>query len=279
MLTIVRSFIKAERTGDWFGHLTQVERMIPYFHASGHFHYAKSAHLYLQDMLALKDVMTDVQYDQFTASGYFTVRRSGKFWSGVWVDMIIEQVLMKSMKTQGGLTHGRGMTENVITKFVLTMLSLVEVSTEMEKFCNVSYCTSEQHVDATESRITRDAADLEKLLVFFRKFNPFPDTQNLMSIFSGIVGNQSINCHRAYEVGMQSVESVVGNNFENVKFSRKNRVLSLKCVQASIKVNDESMIIDPLILFQRICLNISKKSDMKNYLKYELAPYPLSLFF
>lgn len=37
MLTMVRSFLKAERTGDWFGHLTQVERMVPYFHGSGHF--------------------------------------------------------------------------------------------------------------------------------------------------------------------------------------------------------------------------------------------------
>lgn len=28
----------------------------------------------------------------------------------VWMDMTLEQVLMRSMKTQGGLTHGRGLS-------------------------------------------------------------------------------------------------------------------------------------------------------------------------
>lgn len=47
-----------------------------------------------------------------------------KFWSGVWSDMIIDKVIMRSMKIDGGLTHRRGMSENDITKFVLTMLTL-----------------------------------------------------------------------------------------------------------------------------------------------------------
>lgn len=91
--------------------------------------------------------------------------------------MVIEQFLMRSMKTQGGLTHGRGMSESVITKFVLTMIILIEV-------CNVSYFTSDQHVDSTDSRITRDAADIEKLLEFSKKYNPFPETnKNHVNIF------------------------------------------------------------------------------------------------
>ena len=31
-------------------------------------------------------------------------------------------------------------------------------------------------------------------------------------------------------------------------------------------------------MFQRLCLNIDSKSDMKKYLKFEIAPFPLSLF-
>ncbi|GBP73891.1 hypothetical protein EVAR_82720_1 [Eumeta japonica] len=66
--------------------------------------YAKSAHLYLQDMRKLKDIINDdYEFTQFT-EGFFTIRRTHKFWSGVWTDMTIEQVLMRSMKTQGGLT-------------------------------------------------------------------------------------------------------------------------------------------------------------------------------
>lgn len=82
---------------------------------------------------------------------------------------------------------------------------IVEVCKEMENFCNVSCSISEQHVDSRESRITTDSADLEKLLQFFNMYNLFPETPNIMSIFSGIVGNYSINCYRANEVGMKSI--------------------------------------------------------------------------
>lgn len=75
---------------------------------------------------------------------------------------------------------------------------IVEVCKEMENFCNVSCSISEQHVDSRESRITTDSADLKNLL-------QFPETPNIMSIFSGIVGNDSINCYRANEVGMKSI--------------------------------------------------------------------------
>lgn len=99
-----------------------------------------------------------------------------------------------------------------------------------------------------------------------------------MSIFSGIVGNDSINCHQAYEIGMKSIKSVIGTDFESLKLSRKNRVLSLKSIQSSVKVNDETVVINPLLLFQRLCVNINRKNEMKSYLKFELAPFPLSIF-
>lgn len=174
-------------------------------------------------------------FNLYTASSYFTIRRLKKFWSGVWTDMIIEQILMRSMKTQGGLTHGRGMSESVISKFVLTMLTLVDISNEMDNFCDVSYSTSDQHVDSTECRIARDAADLDKLLEFFKQYNPFPETPKIMSIYSGIVGNESVCCHEAYKVGMKSVNSIIGKNFDNVKFETKKGFCLLKQLNHQLK--------------------------------------------
>lgn len=101
-------------------------------------------------MRKLKDTINDdYEFTRFT-EGFFTIRRTDKFWSGVWSDMTIEHVLMRSMKTQGGLTHGRGLSESVLTKFVLTMIILVEVCNAMENFCNVSFATTEQHIDSRE---------------------------------------------------------------------------------------------------------------------------------
>ena len=47
---------------------------------------------------------------QFLA-GYHVVRRSDRLWSGLSTDLIIEQVLMRRLKTSGGMTRGREMTE------------------------------------------------------------------------------------------------------------------------------------------------------------------------
>lgn len=51
--------------------------------------------------------------------------------------------------------------------------------------------------------------------------------------------------------------------------------MSLKTVKSSIKMNDEAILINPLLLFQRIYANIKSENDMKMYLKFELAPFPL----
>ena len=52
-------------------------------------------------------------YENFAIHGYHTVRRSDKYWSGLWTDLITEQVMMRSLKTSGGLTRGRGISESV----------------------------------------------------------------------------------------------------------------------------------------------------------------------
>ena len=46
--------------------------------------------------------------------GNNTVRRTEKTWSGIWTDLSIEQILMKSLKGRGGVI-GKGMAENVLT--------------------------------------------------------------------------------------------------------------------------------------------------------------------
>ncbi|KYN03290.1 hypothetical protein ALC62_05871 [Cyphomyrmex costatus] len=256
MINIIKRFIEAERLGNWNLHLQCVKNMLPFFYSSGHHLYAKSSTIYLQDML----------------------KRSDKVWSGIFTDMCIEQVLMKAIKTSGGLTRGRGITDSVVAKWIISTVALTEVCNEMEKFCNASFDTSEQHVDTRISRIKRDAADLQKVLEFFERYNPFPESDYLMSIYSGIVGNQTVNCHNAYEEGMKVLQSHIGKPFGSIKASLKNKVRSLASVMSSVKVQNSDVTINPLLIFQRISLNLKNQDDMKNYLHYELAPFPLSLF-
>lgn len=57
MVTLVKRFIQAERSGNWTLHLDTVRKMLPYFHATGHCSYAEEAHLYLQEMAVLREQM------------------------------------------------------------------------------------------------------------------------------------------------------------------------------------------------------------------------------
>ena len=60
--------------------------------------------MYLQQMFKLEEKHPDV-YQQFKA-GFHVVRRSDCHWAGLSSNLVIEQVLMRSMKTSGGLTMG-----------------------------------------------------------------------------------------------------------------------------------------------------------------------------
>jgi hypothetical protein len=51
---ILKTFIRAERTGDWNLHLNTLAQMLSLFAATGHSNYAKCARLSLQRMLDLE---------------------------------------------------------------------------------------------------------------------------------------------------------------------------------------------------------------------------------
>ena len=91
-VSIVRMFIRAERTGNWKLHLHASEQMLPYFAAAGHNKYVKSVIKYLHDVSNLCDCLQKKYED-----GLFTIWRKDKlFWSGTFTTQVIEQELMLS---------------------------------------------------------------------------------------------------------------------------------------------------------------------------------------
>ena len=111
MMDILRSALRGQRTSQPKLYFKALQSMLPFFAASGHNNYTKSAHLFLQDMVHLKK-MNERLYDQLVESGLFFITRSDRYWAGLAPDLVIEQVLMKSLKSSGGLTHGRGMDDS-----------------------------------------------------------------------------------------------------------------------------------------------------------------------
>lgn len=278
MTTLIAHFIEAERSGNWELHILTIKKMLPYFHASGHFAYAKCCNLYLQDMENLQSRMSSQEYENFVSKGYFTIRRSDKFWSGIWSDQTIEQTLMRSMKSSGGLTHGRGVTDSVIAKWILATPILNTVSEKIEDYCKISYSHSDQHIDARDSRINRDNSDMFKFDQWFTEHEPFPTINNVVSLSTGVVGGKDINCYEALSIGQKGILMKVGQNYHDVSYSRKNRVLPLSTVNSSIKIQGSKVPIEPETIFRRICFTKKNQEELKSFFTYELAPYPLSLF-
>ena len=59
---------------------------------------------------------------------------------------------MRSMKTRGGLTRGRGMTETQRLVWLMAHPVCAEVNNAMQQRTSVQYNTSEQHKDLTTTR-------------------------------------------------------------------------------------------------------------------------------
>ena len=82
-------------------------------------------------------------------NGYNVVRRSDRFWAGIYTYLATEQVLMRSMKTHGGLTRGAGMSELQRLVWVHSMPAYAHVYEAMQNFTGVSYQKRDQHKDTS----------------------------------------------------------------------------------------------------------------------------------
>ena len=113
-------------------------------------------------MLNLKNTHPWV-YEQFTEGRLHTVRRSEKFRAGLWTDLIIEQVMMRSIKSSCGLTRGRGITESTRQLWLRSINRCSDIHNAMGELTGAYRNTSEQHVDLSCNRILRDDNDLQTL--------------------------------------------------------------------------------------------------------------------
>ncbi|GBM44212.1 hypothetical protein AVEN_246813-1 [Araneus ventricosus] len=76
---------------------------------------------------------------------------------------------------------------------------------------------------------------------------------------TGVIGNSKANSHQVLEIGTQTKKSLIGSNFGDIKQPKKNVVLPLACVSSAIQMNNETVVVDPLIIFERT--TITKKND------------------
>ena len=182
IIGIIRKLITADRIGDWNLHLEAIQQSLPIFAAAGHYSYSKSACLYLQSMLNL-EISNQPVYEKFKG-GNFIVRRSARYWAGLPCDLVIEQVLMRSLKSTGVLTRGSGISEITRAIWLLSNPICSKYSLVMEENIGVLFTTSEQHQTATKARISRDKQDTNKIYERVVDISPFKNDPTLHNIIN-----------------------------------------------------------------------------------------------
>ena len=222
-INIVKTFIRAERTGNWHSHLTTVANMIDLFAITGHIHYAKSARLYLQTMQDLTK-QHPWSYIKFAEEGCHSVRRSNRYWAGIWTDLVIEQVHMRALKSRGGVTRRSGMSGNVNLTWTHTMHRCAEIHNAMSELTGSANKTSEQHCELGVARITSDVKDLQIIYGWFTKLS-IPEKAELMCISTGLTAPQDsdINCDRVNEIGAKIQQSLDNQTYTSAKVPRKKK--------------------------------------------------------
>ena len=98
----------------------------------------------------------------FKENGYHSIRRNDKYWAGLWSDLIIEQIMMRSIKLRGGLTRGRSFRESTRHQWVHKAHQCAVIHEAMTSVTKSTLANSEQHVELGISRKNRDVSDLSK---------------------------------------------------------------------------------------------------------------------
>ena len=197
---------------------------------------------------------------------------------------------MAGIKGKTGLTRGRGFTELNHLTWVLSrpiVCKLNEKISEMTE-TGIGGSIGQSAVKSCRvTRVSRDWDDILKLKDFFSErlvFDPYVVSTKLMNIATGLVAPEKVDVHKAFQIGSKIIKSLEGQNPLNAKIEKEDLAVQFPSTAAAVlKYNTSSTVqeLDPNLLFQR-ALALSSSTDvdttLEECLKFELSPYPMSLF-
>ena len=257
MVETLQKFIKAERTGNWPLKLESTQDMCEFLAAAGRNSYTKSLLLHLQQMTTLEIHHPEV-YHQFK-NGYHSIWRSEREWAGLSPDYVIESVLMRSLKTSGGLTRGRGMSEQQRAIWTLSMPACASVNSSMQELTGVQRATGEQNQELSQSRTSRDWKDTFTLIEYLKDRNPFDCGEKLCNISNGVHAQAAVNVDESKMIGSRIIAKMEGLQPSEHTFKRKDQAVSMAS-KVAVKINGEKNIVLPQRLFQRLAIAASAVS-------------------
>ena len=108
-------------------------------------------------------------------------------------------------------------------------------------------------------------------------FTPFSEDKSLRNIITGVTANEDVNVHDLFTIGNDVVGKMDGHSVFTYSHTKSSKVKTLASNRTVTVADDRT--IDSALLFQRF-LVVSQTGDLRleEVMKYELCPYPMSLF-
>ncbi|CAH3166903.1 unnamed protein product, partial [Porites lobata] len=245
---------------------TEEEPVVPQPSIDEDLESAKSAYIYCQQMQDLPNMHPQV--NRSFLNGLHVVPRSDRFWAGLSTDLIIEQVLMRSMKTTGGLTRGWGMSETQRLVWLMSMPACADINNSMQNLTGTNFLTSEQHKDTTKARKEHNQQDTNTIICYLSKRSPFDSESSLHNIATGVVADDR-----------KILASLTGKNAHEYAFHKKDQVVTLAC-KTAVRLNDGDVQVNPQLMFQRLSIMATTGGfeSPQQFFEYEVCSVPASLF-
>jgi hypothetical protein len=197
----------------------------------------------------------------------------------MFTDLFIESVLMAGLKSTGGLTRGRGFNESTRLLFLLSRPLCAEVSHSIVEVAGLSSDEDDGHREQTSLRIQRDMSDISKVLQVLVERGVFSTSSSkLVSLSTGLVGDDNVDADDAKAVGDKILQSMIGQPVGGYTFSQKRQVKTLASAVYVKTSAGERIEIDPRHLYQRLLIMGVGDIPLPDLLKYELCSFPASLF-
>ena len=100
----------------------------------------------------------------------------------------------------------------------------------------------------------------------------------MQALDSGLIADESVHCDEAECVGRLIQDSLDGLSLKEAPVKRSTQATSLSSLKPSVKIGNEKVVIDPMILFSCLVVLLQRNDEITRFFAYEFAVVPISLF-
>ena len=88
-----------------------------------------------------------------------------------------------------------------------------------------------------------------------------------------MIADESVICDEAECVGRSNQDSLDGVSLKEATDKRSASATTLSSLKPSVKIGNEKVVIDPMILFSRLVVLLQRHDDVTRFFAYELLKF------